>query len=48
MNYTVRVWCNSSDYWSVYYDLIENIKRLYDEEGLTIPFNQLDVHLNQQ
>ena len=47
MNYTVRVWCNSSDYWSVYYDLIENIKRLYDEEGLTIPFNQLDVRVKQ-
>ncbi len=47
MNYTVRVWCKSSDYWSVYYDLMENIKRVYDEEGLTIPFNQLDVRVKQ-
>lgn len=47
LNYTVRVWCKRSDYWSVYYDLMENIKRIYDEEGLTIPFNQLDVRMKK-
>ena len=47
LNYTVRVWCKRSDYWSVYYDLMENIKRIYEEEGLTIPFNQLDVRVKQ-
>ncbi len=47
MNYTVRVWCKRSDYWSVYYDLMENTKRVYDEEGLNIPFNQLDVRVKQ-
>lgn len=47
LNYTIRVWCKNSDYWSVYYDLMENIKQVYDEEGLSIPFNQLDVLLKQ-
>ena len=47
LNYTVRVWCKRSDYWPVYYDLMENIKRIYDEEGLTIPFNQLDVRVKK-
>lgn len=47
MNYTVRVWCKGDDYWSVYYDLVENIKKVYDEEGITIPFNQLDVRVTK-
>ncbi len=47
MKYTVRVWCKSADYWAVYYDLMENIKKIYDSEGLTIPFNQLDVRVRQ-
>lgn len=47
MNYTVRVWCKSSDYWAVYYDLMEHIKQVYDEESLIIPFNQLDVRMKQ-
>jgi len=41
----VRVWVNNSDYWTVYYDLLEQIKDKFDEEKISIPYNQLDVHV---
>ncbi|MBN1892575.1 MAG: mechanosensitive ion channel [Clostridiales bacterium] len=44
--YTVRVWTKTEDYWTVYFDLIETVKRRFDEEGLSIPYPQVDVHLN--
>lgn len=40
-----RVWCNTEDYWTIYYDLLEDVKRCFDYNGISIPFNQLDVHL---
>ena len=42
---TVRVWTKSADYWSVKFDLLEEIKAEFDKNGITIPYNQLDVHL---
>ncbi len=42
---TVRVWTNSSDYWTVHFDLLEDIKSLFDAAEITVPFNQLDVHI---
>ncbi len=44
--FAVRVWCNSSDYWTVYFDLNESMKKAFDKVGIEIPFNQLDVHIN--
>ena len=43
--FTVRVWCNTADYWDVNYDLIENGKRALDAAGIEIPFPQMDVHM---
>ncbi len=40
-----RAWVNSADYWTVYFDLTERVKTVFDENGIVIPFNQLDVHL---
>ncbi|GAB4397127.1 MAG: small-conductance mechanosensitive channel MscS [Microscillaceae bacterium] len=40
---TVRAWCKSPDYWGVYFDLTENIKKGFDKVGITIPFPQLDI-----
>lgn len=40
-----RVWTNSADYWTVYFDLLENIKSLFDAAGIETPYNQLDVHI---
>ena len=41
----VRIWTKNSDYWTVYYDLLEKVKDKFDEEGISIPYNQLDVHV---
>ena len=43
--YTVRVWCKSADYWTVYFDLMEDVKKALDENGIEIPFQQVDVRM---
>ncbi len=45
VNIICRVWANSSDYWDLYYDLIEQGRDVLEENNMTIPFNQLDVHI---
>lgn len=40
-----RVWTKSSDYWTVNFDILETVKKRFDDEGIKIPFNQLDVHV---
>lgn len=45
---TTRSWVNSADYWGVYFDLVENGKLAFDENGISIPFPQTDVHLYQE
>jgi small conductance mechanosensitive channel len=47
VNLVVRPWVKTSDYWAVYFDLMQNIKETLDEHGIEIPFPQMDVHLNQ-
>ncbi|HUG99884.1 MAG TPA: mechanosensitive ion channel domain-containing protein [Gammaproteobacteria bacterium] len=48
VNFAVRPWVRSSDYWSVFFDLQEAMKKRFDREGISIPFPQRDVHLYQQ
>ena len=45
LDFTVRAWCASSDYWSVRFALLESGKRALDRAGLEIPFPQMDVHM---
>ena len=40
-----RAWTKSSDYWNVYFDTLEAVKAGFDNNGIHIPFNQLDVHI---
>ncbi|RMF18752.1 MAG: mechanosensitive ion channel family protein [Gammaproteobacteria bacterium] len=47
VNFAVRVWVNSADYWGVYFDMHENVKLRFDEVGISIPYPQQDVHLHQ-
>lgn len=47
VNFTVRVWVNAADYWGVYFDTMEKVKLVFDEEGISIPYPQTDVHLHQ-
>lgn len=45
IDFTVRPWVKSEDYWAVFFDMNEAIKKRLADEGLTIPFPQRDVHL---
>jgi small conductance mechanosensitive channel len=45
VNFAVRPWVESADYWNVYFDLHADIKTRFDAEGIGIPFPQRDVHL---
>ncbi len=45
VNFTVRTWVNTGDYWGVKFDLTEAIKKRFDQEGISFPFPQQDVHL---
>lgn len=47
LNYTVRVWCDAADYWDIKFDVTESVKRAFDENNISIPYNQLDVHVKQ-
>ncbi len=40
-----RAWCNTADYWTVYFDLTEQVRAAFIENGIEIPYNQLDVHV---
>jgi len=46
VNFFVRPWVKSSDYWGVYFDLTEAIKKRFDDEDISFPFPQQDVHLH--
>tara|TARA_B100001059_G_scaffold175219_1_gene175555 strand:+ start:185 stop:1060 length:876 start_codon:yes stop_codon:yes gene_type:complete len=47
VNFVVRPWVSTADYWSVYFDLMQAIKEGLDNEGIEIPFPQMDVHMNK-
>lgn len=47
VNFVVRPWVKTSQYWDVYFDLLQAIKEGLDKEGIEIPFPQMDVHLNK-
>lgn len=47
VNFTVRAWVNSADYWAVHFSMLENVYRKFAEAGLNIPFPQMDVHLDK-
>jgi small conductance mechanosensitive channel len=45
VNFIVRPWVKTADYWAVHFDLTERVKKRFDEVGISIPFPQQDVHL---
>jgi len=44
VNFNVRPWCNTSEYWNVYFDIHEKVKLTFDAEGISIPYPQMDIH----
>ena len=43
----LRVWVKRSDYWDVNFEMLEVVKKTFDQTGIVIPFNQLDVHISK-
>lgn len=47
VNFVVRPWVNKTDYWPVYFELLETVKKRFDSEGISIPFPQQDVYFHK-
>ena len=47
VDFVVRPWCKTSDYWDVFFDLQKQLKQRADTDGIEIPFPQRDVHIHQ-
>tara|TARA_R110001599_G_scaffold353463_1_gene593006 strand:- start:52968 stop:53783 length:816 start_codon:yes stop_codon:yes gene_type:complete len=47
INFLVRPWTKSADYWAVLWDTTETVKLRFDEEGISIPYPQMDVHFDK-
>lgn len=47
INFVVRVWSNSSDLQNVYWDVLEKVKRSFDEHGISFPYPQMDVNFKR-
>ncbi len=45
VNITTRLWVKAEDYWDVHFDMLESVKAKFDEEGISIPYPQQDIHL---
>ena len=48
VNFTVRVWAPTIEYWNLYFELTETVKKAFDAHSVTIPFPQRDVHIKNQ
>lgn len=48
VNITVRAWCKTADYWGVFFDMNERVYKEFDAAGLSIPFPQVDVHMQKE
>lgn len=47
IDFTLRVWCASENYWDLKFDLTESIKREFDQNNIVIPYQQIDVHIDK-
>jgi small conductance mechanosensitive channel len=47
VNFVCRPFATVADYWDVYFDVTEGVKKAFDEKGISIPFPQQDVHMHQ-
>ena len=48
VNFAVRPWAKTEDYWTVHFYMQEHIKKEFDKAGVGIPFPQMDVHVHKQ
>ncbi|ROQ28591.1 mechanosensitive ion channel family protein [Gallaecimonas pentaromativorans] len=47
VNFTVRAWVDAGNYWPVFFETMETVKKTFDTKGIEIPFPQRDVHIHQ-
>lgn len=47
LDFTVRLWCDTDAYWDVYFDIMEQVTDAFNKNGISIPFPQMDVHLDR-
>lgn len=45
LDFQLRAWCIPDDYWDVFFDINEGVKKAFDENGIVIPFPQMDIHV---
>ena len=48
VDFIVRPWCKTDDYWDVYWDVTREVKMRFDKHGVSIPFPQQDIHLYKE
>ena len=48
VNFIVRPWVNSADYWAVMWDMNEKVKLAFDDAGISIPYPQMDIHISKE
>ncbi|MEG0824282.1 MAG: mechanosensitive ion channel family protein [Oscillospiraceae bacterium] len=48
VEYVVRVWCATDDYWDLRFDLLEQAKKAFDEAGIELTYNHLNVHIIEE
>jgi small conductance mechanosensitive channel len=48
VNFVVRAWVNTADYWGLFFDMQERVKLEFDKQGISIPFPQRDIHIYNQ
>ena len=47
VDFVVRAWCDTQNYWDIYFDLLEEVKITFDKENISIPYPQMDLHLKE-
>jgi len=47
VNFVVRAWTKTDDFWDVHFDMLEKVKLTFDEKGISIPYPQMDVHADK-
>lgn len=48
VNFTVRAWVKTEDYWGVFFDMNEKVYNVFEKEGLNIPYPQMDIHMHKE
>lgn len=47
IDYTVRVWCETVDYWDLYFDLLEQVRTAFEQQGITMTYPHVNIHIQK-